>query len=349
LLLEGALAFNGSGVFSRVHSWATDKTNTVAVTASRMDAEDDGFATGLSNCLVKDGQQTATARIPFALGVSAMVGTTAGVSYSATGDVNTGVYFPASDQVGLVAGGTEIVNVSSTGITVTGTLTPSGQIVGSAGTVGAPGYSFASDLDCGMYRIGANNIGLAVNGAKVVDIGTAGVSITGTLTSSGALTVSAGGAAVTGNSTVTGTLGVSSDFAVNTSKFTVAASSGNTAVAGTLAVTGASTLTGTLSANNSAGITARNSAKAFGSNTAGGLVNAFNIASITDDGAFHTVTFTSAMSGTDYSVMLTGRTSGGLVLFASNHATGSFRVNAVDTAGVVADPGTYTIVVFENA
>jgi hypothetical protein len=59
------MAFNGSGVFVRLFNWATDKTNSVAVTASRMDSEMDGMATGLSTCITKDGQQTTTARIPF--------------------------------------------------------------------------------------------------------------------------------------------------------------------------------------------------------------------------------------------------------------------------------------------
>lgn len=47
-----------------------------------------------------------------------------------------------------------------------------------------------------------------------------------------------------GAHTFTSTLGVTGNFAVNTNKFTVAASSGNTAVAGTLDVTGATTLSG---------------------------------------------------------------------------------------------------------
>lgn len=42
------------------------------------------------------------------------------------------------------------------------------------------------------------------------------------------------------------TVGVTGDFSVNTNKFTVAASSGNTAIAGTLGVTGAATLSSTL-------------------------------------------------------------------------------------------------------
>ena len=54
--------------------------------------------------------------------------------------------------------------------------------------------------------------------------------------------------AVTGATTlsstlaVTGATGIDGDFDINTNKFTVAASSGNTEIAGTLDVTGATTL-----------------------------------------------------------------------------------------------------------
>jgi microcystin-dependent protein len=40
-----------------------------------------------------------------------------------------------------------------------------------------------------MYRIGANNLGIGVNGAKVLDIATTGLTVTGALAVSGALTV----------------------------------------------------------------------------------------------------------------------------------------------------------------
>lgn len=59
------MAFNGSGVFSRLYNWVTDRDNDVPITASRMDAEMDGMATGLSTCITKDGQTTITANIPF--------------------------------------------------------------------------------------------------------------------------------------------------------------------------------------------------------------------------------------------------------------------------------------------
>ena len=49
------------------------------------------------------------------------------------------------------------------------------------GTVALPSLSFVSDPDSGLYRIGANNVGLALNGSKVVDFKAAGVEVVGTL------------------------------------------------------------------------------------------------------------------------------------------------------------------------
>lgn len=60
------MAFNGSGVFNRIYTWVTDKVNGIPITASRMDAEMDGMATGLSSCITRDGQTTITANIPMA-------------------------------------------------------------------------------------------------------------------------------------------------------------------------------------------------------------------------------------------------------------------------------------------
>jgi hypothetical protein len=59
------MAFNGSGIFNRLYNWVQDAANGIAITASRMDAEDQGFADGLSNCITKDGQSSPSADIPF--------------------------------------------------------------------------------------------------------------------------------------------------------------------------------------------------------------------------------------------------------------------------------------------
>lgn len=58
------MAFNGAGVFARLYNWVSDAAASINITASRMDAEMDGMANGLSTCLTKDGQTTPTANLP---------------------------------------------------------------------------------------------------------------------------------------------------------------------------------------------------------------------------------------------------------------------------------------------
>jgi hypothetical protein len=59
------MPFNGAGVFTRIFSWVTDRNAGVKILATRMDQEMDGFATGLSNTITRDGQSTVTQDIPF--------------------------------------------------------------------------------------------------------------------------------------------------------------------------------------------------------------------------------------------------------------------------------------------
>lgn len=104
--------FNGSGSYLRYFNWANDKANGIDITASRFDTEDGGFATGLSSCIVKDGQQTTTARIPFAVGLSF-----AGSSGVApTGDLTSGIFSPSSGQLDIKSVGTIVGSFTSTGL-----------------------------------------------------------------------------------------------------------------------------------------------------------------------------------------------------------------------------------------
>jgi hypothetical protein len=57
--------YNGSGTYLRYYNWTNDAANGIPITASRFDTEDNGFATGLSNAITRDGQQTIIANIPF--------------------------------------------------------------------------------------------------------------------------------------------------------------------------------------------------------------------------------------------------------------------------------------------
>lgn len=369
------MAFNGSGVFNRIHSWATDLTNTVPVTASRMDAECDGYATGLSNTICRDGQSTTTARIPFASGVSTAAGTTASVAYAQTNDLNTGMYFPATDEWGLVAGGTATLLSTATALKAAVTLSPNASDGSALGTTSlmwsdlflASGavINFNNGNATMTHAAGSLTTAVttfAITGALTVSTTAA---ITGAATLSSTLAVT-GAATLSSTLAVSGTAEVTGNFSVNTNKFNVTAASGNTTVAGTLGVTGAATLsstldvtgastvTGALTANNAAGVTAKNTVKAFG-NVVNGVLssNSFNVASVVDNGVTHTINFTNAMAGTTYTVLLTRDLANNpadtvVILGYTTRATGSFIIAAQTTAGAGSDPDSYSFMVLEG-
>jgi hypothetical protein len=105
------MAFNGSGTFNRIYNWVTDKGNSVAVTASRMDAEQDGIATGLSNCITKDGQTTISANIPFnSKKITGLGNGSARTDSIALGQVQDGTY----TTLGTVGGSADTYTASPT-------------------------------------------------------------------------------------------------------------------------------------------------------------------------------------------------------------------------------------------
>ena len=102
----------------------------------------------------------------------------------------------------------------STGLSLTSSIDSAGQYLGSNGTVSLPFYSFSSDPDSGFYRIGANNIGLTLNGAKVVDYNTSGMNgaIGATTAATGAFTT----LAASGTGAITGVLTMGGDVVSDT-------------------------------------------------------------------------------------------------------------------------------------
>lgn len=103
---------------------------------------------------------------------------------------------------------------NSAGNALTTSTTSAGQHLGSNGTVSLPFYSFSSDPDSGFYRIGANNIGLTLNGAKVVDYNTSGMNgpIGATTAATGAFTT----LAASGTGAITGVLTMGGDVVSDT-------------------------------------------------------------------------------------------------------------------------------------
>jgi hypothetical protein len=132
------MSFNGSGTFLINTAGQPVVTNTV-ISQTAFNALTADLGTGLSTTITKDGQTTATAKIPFAQGLSAAA---------------------ASNFA--------------------------------AGTVAAPGLYLSTDTGTGLYRIAANNYGVAVSGAKVLDIASTGLGVTGTLSTTSTAVIGSG-------------------------------------------------------------------------------------------------------------------------------------------------------------
>lgn len=91
------MPFNGSGTFNRVYNWVNDRVNGIKILATRMDTEMNGFATGLSTCITKDGQTTVTADLPMGgfkhTGVADAVALT---EYASFGQIRNNPYYYAA-------------------------------------------------------------------------------------------------------------------------------------------------------------------------------------------------------------------------------------------------------------
>jgi microcystin-dependent protein len=82
---------------------------------------------------------------------------------------------------------TDIATEMTNSVAADGQTSMTGPLKAENGTVGSPAITFAADPDTGVYHIGANNLGVAANGAKVLDVSTTGLAVTGTVNSSGAV------------------------------------------------------------------------------------------------------------------------------------------------------------------
>lgn len=58
------MAFDGNGTFQRIMNWVQDAASAIKIKADRHDQQDDDFASGLTNCITKDGQTQPTNNIP---------------------------------------------------------------------------------------------------------------------------------------------------------------------------------------------------------------------------------------------------------------------------------------------
>lgn len=147
-------------------------------------------------------------------GLTALIlsaGSVGAPSIAYSGDTSTGIYRPVAGSVGLVGNGGDVLRAAGVASGVnylqitnaaTGshpviaaqgadaniniTLTPKGTGIVSFGggafaipdgTEAAPGLAFAADLNTGLYRVGAEQIGISANGSRIALINTGGVQL----------------------------------------------------------------------------------------------------------------------------------------------------------------------------
>jgi hypothetical protein len=124
------------------------------------------LADAMTDSLSRSGDGGMTAALEITDGTVSLPGLAFGL------DPNTGLYRPATDTLSVTAGGTLVA-----GFTLQGA---NPQFTVAAGVVGAPSLAFEGDLNTGLYRVGADSIGVSVGGALALTVG--GSSITSALT-----------------------------------------------------------------------------------------------------------------------------------------------------------------------
>lgn len=175
------MAFNGSGVYVRLYSWQTDANSGIKILASRMDAETDGIATGLTTCVTRDGQSPATANLPMGGfrhtgcqdGVALTDYATLGQVYGSHNPSSLLVYvsqstsLSAADTIAAGLGGTLIIDMD---VTLSGDLTLASPMVWGAGGV----------ITLGSHTLTISNILWAPEQMQIFNINSSGTVVLST-------------------------------------------------------------------------------------------------------------------------------------------------------------------------
>lgn len=86
------MPFNGSGTYVRTYNWTNDANANIDISSTRMDTEDNGFATGLSTAICKDGQTNPIANLPMnSFKHTGVANATLANHYAAYGQVQNGM------------------------------------------------------------------------------------------------------------------------------------------------------------------------------------------------------------------------------------------------------------------
>jgi len=107
--------------------WAGDAALGIGIEATRHDTQDNDFATGINQCLNKDGSNSATGNLNLGgyLPTNVGAGTAAAPAFCPGNDVNTGMYSVSADNLGFATNGVRRLLIGNTGAHVIEAVNPS--------------------------------------------------------------------------------------------------------------------------------------------------------------------------------------------------------------------------------
>jgi hypothetical protein len=162
------LTFNGTQIslnsFTPSRAIVSDGSGLLTVSATT--ATEVGYLSGVTGAIqtqlggkVNDTGDTLTGALLFP------DGTVGAPSISFSADPDTGFYHSTANEIRISSGGTLQGIIGPLGYAIT-----VGAFTAPAGSVSLPSFTFDSDTNTGMYRIGADDIGLTAAGALRLEI-----------------------------------------------------------------------------------------------------------------------------------------------------------------------------------
>lgn len=145
------MPFDGSGNFSRLYSWQSDRDNGIRILASRMDGEFDNFAAGMNQVFFRNGLVPMAGNLN--MGQNYIVGLGAGAATALSlrfgDDPNSGLFLNGYNKPTLVANGVSRLEANTSGVQVYGAFNSTGAATIQGAFTANGAANFLSTINAG--------------------------------------------------------------------------------------------------------------------------------------------------------------------------------------------------------